>query len=73
MKNLEIVYMPKQSAKYKLEEYDYRALREARQRIMIVYNYHYGEANARGVISRIETIVNKIDYLLARERKDNES
>lgn len=55
-------------AKYKLEGYDVRALREARQRIMVVYNYHYGEPNSHGVIKRIETILAKIDRLI----KDNE-
>lgn len=50
--------------KYKLEEYDLRALREARQRVMVVYNYHYGAPNARRVIRRIETILAKIDSLI---------
>lgn len=51
-------------AKYKLEECDLRALREARQRIMVVYKYHYGAPRASGVIKRIETILNKIDRLI---------
>lgn len=56
------------AAKYKLEEYDLRALREGRQRIMVVYNYHYGAPRSRGVIKRLETILAKIDSLI----KDNE-
>ena len=55
--------------KYKLEEYDLRALREARQRIMVVYNYHYSAPNSRGVIKRIETILAKIDSLI-KESED---
>ena len=51
-------------AEYKLQEYDFKALREARQRIMVVYNYHYGAPNASRVVKRIETILDKIDYLL---------
>ena len=49
---------------YKLEEYDLRALREARQRIMVVYNYHYGAPRAGSTIKRLETILAKIDYLI---------
>lgn len=56
------------AVKYELEEYDLRALREARQRIMVVYNYHYGAPRSRGVIKRIETILAKIDSLI----KDSE-
>lgn len=53
--------MAKQRAKYKIEEYDAICLREARQRIMIVYNYHYG---ANIVTRRLETIIKKIDLLI---------
>lgn len=60
--------MAKTAAKYKLEEYDVKALREARQRIMIVYNYHYSAPRASGTIKRIETILAKIDRLI----KENE-
>ena len=54
-------------AKYTIEEYDRIALREARQRIMVVYNYHYGAPNSRSVISRLETIIDKIDYLIKED------
>lgn len=56
------------AAKYKLEEYDVRLLREAQQRITTVYNYHYGARRASGTIKRIETILAKIDRLI----KENE-
>ena len=52
------------AVRYKLEEYDLRALREARQRIMVVYNYHYGARRSRSVIKRFETILAKIDRLI---------
>lgn len=61
--------MAKTVAKYKLEEYDVKALREARQRIMVVYNYHYGAPRSRGVIKRLETILAKIDSLI-KESED---
>lgn len=57
------------AVKYKLEEYDLRTLREARQRIMVVYNYHYSAPRSRGVIKRLETILAKIDSLI-KESED---
>ena len=56
--------MAKTAAKYKLEEYDLRLLREARQKITTVYNYHYSAPRSRGVIKRLETILAKIDRLI---------
>ena len=50
--------------KYTIEEYDRTALKEAKQRIMVVYNYHYGAPRAWSMIRRIETIIKKIDYLI---------
>lgn len=52
------------SPRYTLEEYDIRALREARQRIKVVYDYHYGAPRSRWVIKRIETILRKLDDLI---------
>ena len=51
-------------AEYKLDEYDYQALREAKQRIMVVYNYHYGAPRSKGVVKRLETILGKLDQLI---------
>lgn len=64
--------MAKTVAKYKLEEYDVRLLREARQKITVVYNYHYGAPRSRGVIKRIETILAKIDRLIREGDDDND-
>lgn len=41
-------------------DYDKRALREARQRLVSVYSYYYSS----WVSKRIETIIKKIDKLL---------
>lgn len=54
-------------AKYRLDEYDRRTLREARQRIQVVYEYNYGAPNAKAVVSRLETVLKKIDDLLKEE------
>lgn len=52
------------AAKYKLDAYDCTILREARQQIMRVYDYHYGACRSRGVMKRLETILAKIDSLI---------
>lgn len=54
--------MPKQ--KYKLDEFDRNLLREARHRIERVRNYNDGAPNSRSVVSRLETLMYKIDDLL---------
>ena len=56
--------------KYTIDEYDRKALREAKQRIMIVYNYHYGEPNSNALTKRIETIITKIDYWIEDGKED---
>jgi len=57
-------------AKYKLEEYDARKLREALKLINYVYNYHYGAPNSSPVIKRLETVIGKLKYLI-KECSDN--
>lgn len=54
--------------RHTIDEYDITLLREAKQRIMVVYTYHYGDSKMRTEIRRLETILNKIDQLLG-ERK----
>lgn len=49
---------------HSIDEYDVTLLREARQRIMAVYTYHYGDSKMRTEIRRLEAIINKIDLLL---------
>lgn len=46
-----------------LMEYDLKLLVEARQLIWKVYEYHYGDSQMRKQVSRLETIINKIDEL----------
>ena len=46
-----------------LGEYDLKLLEEARQLIFKVYEYHYGDSQMRKQISRLETIISKIDSL----------
>lgn len=57
-------------AEYKLDEYDCRILSEAKKQIMRVYNYHYGAPRSKGVIKRLETILNKLDYLIGSEKEE---
>lgn len=47
-----------------LEAYDKTLLNEAKQRIMVVYNYHYGAPNSRSTVKKLETIIRKIDCLI---------
>ena len=54
-------------AKDTLDEYDRTTLKEARQRIMVVYEYNYG---ANCVTRRLETIIKKIDYLIEEGERD---
>ena len=57
------------AAKYKLEEYDMRLLREASQRIATVYDYHYSAPRASRTVKRLETILAKINHLI-KESED---
>ena len=54
-------------AKCQIDEYDRIVLREAKQRIMVVYNYNYG---ANSVTRRLETIIKKIDFLIEDGEED---
>lgn len=49
---------------HKLDEYDKRMLKEARDTIYAVYEFHYGDSYMRSEVQRLETIINKIDFLL---------
>lgn len=48
---------------HELTEYDLELLREARELIFKVYEYHYGDSKMRKEICRLETILNKIESL----------
>ena len=52
-----------------LEEFDLRKLREARRIVAEVYNYYYGFNPARREVSRIETILSKLDQLIGDDEK----
>ena len=56
-------------SKYKLQNYDQKLLQEAKDKVKAVYEYHYGAPNARPVVNRLETIISKIDALLAEENE----
>lgn len=64
--------MKPQKSGYALEGYDFNLLREARERVAKVYGYHYGAPHSRGIIKRLETILDKIDYLISLEKEDIE-
>ena len=52
-----------------IEEFDLRKLRDAKKLIQEVYEYYYGAPRMQKQTRRLETIMNKIDFLL----KENEA
>lgn len=52
-----------------IEEYDMIKLRKAKELVKEVYEYYYGAPGMKKETSRLETIMNKIDFLL----KENEN
>ena len=48
----------------KIEEYDLRKLQQAKKLIYDVYLYYYGAPRMKNEVRRLETIINKIDFLL---------
>ena len=54
-----------------IDEHDEKTLREARQRVEVVYNYHYGCPEDKQIVHRLETILGKLDYLI-REGRERE-
>lgn len=54
-------------AKCTIDEYDRKTLREAKQRIMVVYEYNYG---CNSITKRLETILRKIDCLIKESKED---
>lgn len=45
-------------------EYDLEKLKEARDMLMVVLNYHYGFAGTRRMWRRLDTIVIKLNELI---------
>lgn len=48
----------------KIEEFDLQKLQKAKKLIIEVYEYYYGAPRMGKEVRRLETIMNKIDYLL---------
>ena len=53
----------------KIEEFDLRKLREAKKLVQEVYEYYYGAPGMKKEVSRLEMIMNKIDFLLKNENE----
>lgn len=49
---------------HKIEEFDLCKLQKAKKLISEVYEYYYGAPRMGQVTRRLETIMNKIDFLL---------
>ena len=54
-------------AKLTLDEYDRELLRKARQRIEVVRNFHDGAPRAAATVNRLNTIIEKLDFLLKED------
>lgn len=54
---------------YKLDEYDIKLLKEAKYLILKVYEYHYGAPGGVKKTKRLETILNKLDYLITNNAR----
>lgn len=51
---------------HEIGEYDKELLTKAKELIVKVYEYHYGDSYMRKEIKRLETIINKIDALMSQ-------
>lgn len=51
---------------HKLGNYDRDQLKKARDLIEKVHTYHYGDSYMKSEINRLETIIEKIDYLISK-------
>ena len=56
-------------AKYALDEYDRRTLREALQRVLVVYEYHYGAPGYKATTNKLERVIRTLGAL-AEENAD---
>lgn len=45
------------------DQYDVDRMEEAKQLLMRIYDYHFGDSKMRNEIKRLETIIEKIQYL----------
>ena len=49
---------------HKFDECDFEQMQKARELILKVYEYHYGDSKMQSEIKRLETIISKLDYLI---------
>lgn len=51
----------------KLDDYDVKLLKSAREMICAVYEYNHGDTNLQRQVGRLETILTRLDALLQME------
>ena len=52
-----------------LEEFDLNELILAKEKIQKVYEYYYGDCTCKSEVSRLETILKKLNQLITREEE----
>ncbi len=52
-----------------LEEFDLNQLISAKEKIQKVYEYYYGDCKHKLEVSRLETILKKLNQLITREEE----
>lgn len=52
-----------------LEEFDLNELILAKEKIQKVYEYYYGDCKHKSEVSRLETILKKLNQLITREEE----
>ena len=52
-----------------LEEFDLNELILAKEKIQKVYEYYYGDYKHKSEVSRLETILKKLNQLITREEE----
>ena len=50
------------------DEYDKNKLIEAKKLLVKVYEFNYGSPRMHKEVNRLETIINKLDFLLKEEK-----
>lgn len=49
--------------KHRLDKYDKEQLEKAKQLLIKVYEYHYGDSYMKSEVNRLDTIIAKIEFL----------
>lgn len=55
---------------HQLDEYDIKQLQKAKAIIEKIYFYHYGDSYMQCEIKRLETILNKINFLIEKKERE---